>query len=458
MNAISNATRALIALRREREHHAARVKDLDQIIAQLEIQPVSVSRPIKALPLLTGKVKRRFHGTPELNPEQVTGLAESHPAVVEGRTLFPTTVMKPEQSPRLLVSGEHNRKLGDRILKGPWAGFAVYHLTLEERATCPRTCFNWLTCYGNGMPQARRHSTKGLEPRLLGELIELGQRHPKGYAVRLHTLGDFHSVEYVQFWKSALLRVPALHVFGYTAWGRDTPIGQAVSDLTHLDWNRFAIRFSAKEMAPQGATTIFTKPESPRIGNGIVCPAELGKTEACGSCGLCWHPAARDKTIVFVAHGPAFKRDEAPDAPVPGRNTGNREQRTAAERVLILKAIAELQTVRMQATAQRISARTNIPYARCIALLDELKAEGKACRTGNRSSTNWFVGATPPRVDEDDADEDRRDHLPQRSGPAKPKWMCATARCFDMAQPGKSTCVKCTNARLSRAPEYLRAR
>lgn len=246
----------------------------------------------------------RFPSNHSDAPEQVMGLAEDHRAVVQGRSLFPSTVVAPGDSPRILVSGKEQRKLGDRVTKGPWAGMRIYALSLEERATCPKTCHHWLSCYGNGMPRARRHAHGPQLEELLGDEIKLlNRQHPGGFVVRAHVLGDFYSVGYVEAWELWLDAFPALHVFGTTAWPRDSDIGGRLNKLTSRSWDRFAIRFSAAEPSAQGATTIWREPEAPRVPEGIVCPAETGRTANCGTCGLCWAPNARKQTIVFVAHG-----------------------------------------------------------------------------------------------------------------------------------------------------------
>ena len=247
---------------------------------------------------------RRFTDVKALNPEAVSGLDDSHPAIVEKRTLFPGTVIDPSDSPKLLVSGAHSRKLGDRVIKGPWAGFPIYQLTLEERATCPETCHHWTTCFGNGMPRARRHQHgPELIDFLRGELTDLQNDHPDGFVVRLHVLGDFYSLDYIAAWVGFVKQFPALHVFGYTAWPRGSEIGRAIKRITDKQWDRFAIRFSEKESKPQGAVTIWRVPEDDIIPEGHVCPAQTGKTDCCGTCGLCWSAAAKNKTIAFVAHG-----------------------------------------------------------------------------------------------------------------------------------------------------------
>jgi hypothetical protein len=135
---------------------------------------------------------------------------------------------------------------------------------------------------------------------------------PDGFVVRLHILGDFYGVEYVGKWAAWLERFPALQVFGYTAHTVFTPIGSAVSGLARDRWDRFAIRFSSSKPLRQGATTIWRQPDGPVVEEGIVCPAQLDETRCCGNCGLCWAAPARDKTIVFVAHGRAFKQKPEP--------------------------------------------------------------------------------------------------------------------------------------------------
>lgn len=246
------------------------------------------------------KARSRFRSIAP-DPDSVRPLSLDNPAVVEGRTIYPGTVVSAENSPRLLVSGQNSRKLGHMVTKGKWKGFPIYQLTLEERATCPRSCFHWVTCFGNGMNWARRHSHKGRFLEFLAaELADLQERHPDGFAVRLHVLGDFFSVAYVNAWRNWLKAFPALHVFGFTAWQPDTEIGAAVRRTATLQWGRFAIRTSDALTGPR-SLTIWRKPEANVVKEGVICPAELNEGRVCGNCSLCW--AAPDKAVVFVAHG-----------------------------------------------------------------------------------------------------------------------------------------------------------
>ena len=246
--------------------------------------------------------KLQLHRPP--HPEHVRGLDNNHPAVLEGRTRFPSRVRRADEAPAVLTPGEWQKKLGKVVEKGAWRGMPIYSLTLEERATCPSDCHHWNTCMGNGMHWSwRNRPGLELEVRLNAELRELNTKHPRGFVVRLHILGDFYSVAYVKRWRNFLERYPALRVFGYTARSMQDRIGRAVHRLATEHWDRFAIRLSTTEVrGPRRAITAWEWPYQPRSGE-IVCPIISGRTRDCGTCGLCWNPHAQDKAIVFVAHG-----------------------------------------------------------------------------------------------------------------------------------------------------------
>lgn len=254
----------------------------------------------------SGGANARFKGI-KPDPARAFGLKPGHPALFEGRTIFPSKVVSAVDTPRLFVSGANNGKLGRQITKGRWAGMPLYHLTLEERATCPRSCAVWDACYGNTTHLARRHRADGnLIERMMVELAGLNLVHPEGFAVRLHTLGDFWSVDYVRAWERALNRFSALHVFGFTARDEDQDddesraIAAAIRSLSTQRWSRFAIRFSRRIVVPQGAVVVEIASVDPSV---IMCPAQTEATACCATCGLCWSGAAKEKTIGFLRHG-----------------------------------------------------------------------------------------------------------------------------------------------------------
>jgi hypothetical protein len=162
-------------------------------------------------------------------------------------------------------------------------------------------------CMGNTMQWAiRLRAGPALEYELRRALCRLQAKHPAGFVVRLHVLGDFYSVRYVERWAFWLQCFPALRVFGYTARTPDTPIGAAVARLARRRWDRFAIRLSAEEAGPGRAITLWADDGFAGLDTDqhvILCPAQEGKTDGCGTCGLCWAAGARDATIAFTAHG-----------------------------------------------------------------------------------------------------------------------------------------------------------
>ena len=171
----------------------------------------------------------RRHGSVPSGSRAVL-LPSHHPAARAGRSIFPSRVFDPDELPALLKSGHNSRKIGRQVTKGPCKGQPIYTLTLEERASCPRSCREWLGCYGNNMQAAERvvHAPP-LIAALRIELAALAARHPAGFLVRLHVLGDFWSVEYVDSWADALARHPGLTLFGFTSHAPASPIAKVAT-------------------------------------------------------------------------------------------------------------------------------------------------------------------------------------------------------------------------------------
>lgn len=224
-----------------------------------------------------------------------------HPALMAGRSLFHAKqVRRPDEIRSLLVPGHSNMKVGRDVRKGRLRGYWIYTLSLEERATCPRSCHHWSTCYGNNMPWAKRvdHTTDDFLPRLERDIADLlAVRGRVGILVRLHALGDFYSVDYVRFWRMLLMRHKRLAVFGYTAREPDGDIGWAVRGLAADFRDRAMIRFSNAKW-PVMATVPITAPEQ-CPPNAFVCPEQTGRTRACATCAACW---ATRKNVAFIAH------------------------------------------------------------------------------------------------------------------------------------------------------------
>lgn len=254
-----------------------------------------------------GQIKRRSEGgsiQSRVEPKSLAGAGAKlppydHPSLMSARTIYPATVIPPIGNV-VLKSGYNSAKIGRFITKGRWKGFEVYTLSLEERATCPKSCQHWRSCFGNQMQLAQRfvHGSE-LEAQIEREVIGLCRKHPRGFSIRLHVLGDFYSVGYVELWARLLDRHPQLHAFGFSArWQYQTdPIAKALIDLVERRWSRFAIRFSN---APLDALATRSVEHPYQIEKGVIwCPQQQGKTASCGSCALCWQST---RNIAFVQH------------------------------------------------------------------------------------------------------------------------------------------------------------
>ncbi len=220
-------------------------------------------------------------------------------AIVDGTTIYTSTVRHPDEGGTLLKSGHNNGKIGRTVTKGPWKGFPIFTLTLEERATCPRSCMMWRACMGNNMHLAERwrHGPE-LETYLVHEVVALQNAYPGGFVIRLHVLGDFYSVPYVLTWHALVECCSALHVFGFTARiDPEDAITQAIATIRRAHPNRWWVRFSGADMGVLAAEVV-EMPEQASPG-AIVCPQQTGKTLACATCGLCW---ATKRNIAFLRH------------------------------------------------------------------------------------------------------------------------------------------------------------
>jgi hypothetical protein len=256
-----------------------------------------------------GGSRTRFKGTGHHGDKDRASLRADNPAVVEGYSIFRTRVVAADAPglKRILISGINNAKIGKKVEKGAWAGMPIFTLTLEERATCPRTCDVWRQCYGNAMHLPRRIKPgPELIDRLRRELGAFQAAYPRGFAVRLHILGDFYAPDYVRAWRFFMAGFPALHVWGYTARLPGTEIGDALQDLAAEYPARWRMRCSVAgdtRIAPMQVTTIWRQPDGPAQPEGTMCPQSMEKTATCGTCGLCWAPSFDAERIVFTGHG-----------------------------------------------------------------------------------------------------------------------------------------------------------
>lgn len=230
-----------------------------------------------------------------------------------GHTVYTKTVVEllPDM-PDPLKPAENNGKLhGNIVARGQFAGYAMYSLTLEERNTCSPDCGQLKTCYGNNMPFARRYVvTQHLLDRIEAQLRKLTRRGRR-ILLRLHILGDFFAVWYVDFWQRMLNTFPTVAIFGYTHWPIITPQGQAVERLVKAMPGRFCIKFSGDTvkqlpLAPLYSIgmTLVVKDWADLPKGFIRCPAQMAADKGvqgigCAECGI---KCADNVNVGFVEH------------------------------------------------------------------------------------------------------------------------------------------------------------
>lgn len=230
-------------------------------------------------------------------------------AIERGRTQFLDTASG--YTSVKLVTGEtnvlkrsmDNAKLGKlrEWRAGAFKGMPLYSLTLEERATCERSCNAWDVCYGNNMPFAHRFdvTTDGglaLMMRLTVELDKLDKKHKTGYSIRLHILGDFFSVAYVDFWREMLASRPLLHIYGYTH--RQGEIKAAIDSVWREHYGRFNIMQSDGETGDDKPIALIETTDGAMALP--LCPVQAKKSSGCLDCGLCTLPMV--KGVRFSIH------------------------------------------------------------------------------------------------------------------------------------------------------------
>ena len=202
-----------------------------------------------------------------------------------------------------VIKKSTNIKLGKKVTKGIFKDMPIFTVTLEERATCSDTCLHWWTCYGNNMPFATRYEANdALTDAMEIELEELNRKHKNGFLVRLHVLGDFYSVEYVELWDKWLAQFDNLYVYGYSERKTGTPIGDALNILRERWTSRFMVRVSGDfNLTTMTALSFDNDMAVSQIENkqAFLCPVQEDKTDGCGTCGLCW---TAKKNVVFKTH------------------------------------------------------------------------------------------------------------------------------------------------------------
>jgi hypothetical protein len=249
----------------------------------------------------TGTVtaKARHYLKTTLPPRKLNnGKAQQGGIATDGGTRFKSTLADIGTIPAL-SSGEQNHKLGRIVAKGRHKGLPMRAITLEEGRTCPLSCALRPSCYGGGMPFAKRLIWRGEKT---GIAIAKAVATSGPTMVRLHTLGDFPSFQYAQRLLHAVTAAGGA-AFGFTHHQPETAIGKAIRALSVAKWETFSIRTSylhgTREPIPERSAVIVAHPDQAAEHNAVVCPEQMGRAPSCAACGYCWHAT---RPVAFVLH------------------------------------------------------------------------------------------------------------------------------------------------------------
>ena len=165
--------------------------------------------------------------------------------------------------------------------------------SLPVIVTCPgKTPFCDRFCYGL-KGQFTMLMVKEKNDRRLDATLEKGFvdtiveeiRKTRAPAFRLHVIGDFYDVEYVEKWIEIILRLPKVIFFGSTRSWRCDFINKALKKLRDLP--NVYIKASVDvtdDQDPLGCGWSVWSVE----GMGVDCPHDYGLVANCYECKRCW--------------------------------------------------------------------------------------------------------------------------------------------------------------------------
>lgn len=133
----------------------------------------------------------------------------------------------------------------------------------------------------------------------------------KPCALRIHSSGDFFSVDYIKFWKNIVIANPDVKFWTYTRSWSISDLAKPLETLKDLDNIQIFASVDptmSSRLIPSGwrrAYVLLTEDEAVALRKSsqrpmVVCPEQTGKVPNCASCGLCMSDNPSD--IAFLFH------------------------------------------------------------------------------------------------------------------------------------------------------------
>ena len=165
--------------------------------------------------------------------------------------------------------------------------------SLPVITTCPgKTPFCEFYCFGlKGnfkLQNVIEANDRRLDASLREDFVDIiikEIRQVKALAFRLHVVGDFYSIEYIEKWANIANRLPFVMFFGSTRSWR--------CDFLTVDIKRFRDLKNVYMKASVDLTDTLTPEDCgwnvwSVEGEGMPCPHDEGKVENCAACKRCW--------------------------------------------------------------------------------------------------------------------------------------------------------------------------
>ncbi|MBO5065273.1 MAG: hypothetical protein J6D06_04065 [Clostridia bacterium] len=144
---------------------------------------------------------------------------------------------------------------------------------------------------------------KKLETDIINQILD---NKEKKIAVRLHSSGDFFSIEYIDMWISICKKLSNVNFWGYTRSWAVPELKPSINELSSLEnVNLFASYDSSMHQKPnlKMSITVDKISEIAMYKNKkdfLICPEQYNLVANCANCAFCINKS--NKNIVFISH------------------------------------------------------------------------------------------------------------------------------------------------------------
>lgn len=136
-----------------------------------------------------------------------------------------------------------------------------------------------------------------LKKSIINKLIIDNQK----IAFRIHSSGDFFSVEYIEFWRDIISQAPNVDFWAYTRSWKIPALLSALNSLKELkNIQLFASVDDHTKPPPNWRKSFVYDPKSNQRPSNLICPEQSGKIENCISCKYCLKNISGD--VYFILH------------------------------------------------------------------------------------------------------------------------------------------------------------